>query len=456
MPASPDQLGQAVNLTQVKDGITAGQRAGRYSVHSRVDGLYRDYVYLKLENFPYVLVIGRAPAEFLFNWQRKAYIYGGGLVLLALALTALFLMLTRQSEGHRQLVAQVFEHSLEGIVVSDPEGRVITANQAFTSITGYDLEQVQGQRLDILDAPDHPGASYHAVIEAMREQGFWRGESWARRRSGEIFPQWLSVSNLADGQGKITHRIAVFSDITALKATEIQLHETIDRLDRSNTELERFAYVAAHDLREPLRTVISYSQLLQSRLGETLDGESKEFLTLVITAGKRMYGLIGGLLDYSRIDAKAAQLAPVALSQACALALSNLEETITETKAVVTVEPLPVVLADGTQMMQLFQQLIGNAVKFSHPGQAPIVRVSAGQEGDETVVSIADNGIGIASTGQDIFELFRSLHRAPGYAGCGVGLAICKRIVARHGGRIWHEPTPQGGGTIFHFALRAP
>jgi light-regulated signal transduction histidine kinase (bacteriophytochrome) len=249
--------------------------------------------------------------------------------------------------------------------------------------------------------------------------------------------------------------VLILQDVTARKQAEAELHDAVERLTVSNSELERFAYVASHDLQEPLRTITSFTQLLDRRLGQTLEAEDRESFAFVVGAAKRMSLLINDLLAYSRVNSRGIHFTTVSLERACNSALDNLHETIAESQAEITVGGLPQVIGDAIQLMQVFQNLIGNAIKFRRTGVAPRVMVSAMRQGDEWIVSVADNGIGVADSNQDIFEIFRRLHPASSFPGSGVGLAICKRIVQRHNGRIWFD-TRLGEGTTFHFALPAP
>jgi PAS domain S-box-containing protein len=449
-PAVPDMLGKAVDMGQVKAAMVAGRNSGSFDVKSPIDGISRHYVFHKLENLPFVVLIGRSPDDFLYNWRRKAILYVFSLLALASALVPLFVILSRQAEKQRRLVAQVFEHSLEGIVILDGDSRILTANCAFTDITGYALPEVVGQPMEILGREDC--ADYRVLRAALQHRGSWRGEIWSRRKSGEDFPEWLSISALRDRGGRVTNYIGVFTDISELKTAEEKLRQTIERLDRTNTELERFTYIAAHDLREPLRTVTSFSQLLQQQYVGRFDADADEYIGRVVDAAKRMYALIGDLLEYSRVAAKGNPFIEVDINDACAVALQSLRDAVSESGAELDIAPLPILKADGTQLMQVFQNLIGNAIKFHRSGVPPRICVRAEHRDDSWEFSVADNGIGIEASKHDVFEIFRRLHRSPSYRGTGVGLAICKRIVERHGGRIWHEANPDGG-TVFRFTV---
>ena len=232
------------------------------------------------------------------------------------------------------------------------------------------------------------------------------------------------------------------------------LEASVGALEKSNAELQRFAYVASHDLQEPLRSISSYSTLIARRYAGQLDEQANQYIGYLTAAAARMHELITNLLDYSRLDAQSRPFAPCALGSIAASAVENLQASIEQAGASVTIAPLPEVRGDPTQLLQLFQNLIGNALKF-HDGRQPIVRVFAERRGSHWVFAVADNGIGIEPRhAQKIFTAFTRLHTADQYPGTGIGLAACRRIVDRHRGRIWVEPNVPHG-SIFRFTLSA-
>jgi light-regulated signal transduction histidine kinase (bacteriophytochrome) len=273
--------------------------------------------------------------------------------------------------------------------------------------------------------------------------------------------RWISVTGepVYDDEGHFRGYRGVGSDITERKRAEAELrraHDELakkaDELQRSNAELEQFAYVASHDLQEPLRMVSSYTQLLARRYSDKLDGDAREFMNYVVDGAARMKQLIEDLLAYSRVGTKGKEFKPASLEAPLKRAIINLRAAIEESGAAVTCDALPTVDIDELQLTQLFQNLIGNALKFR--GQAPPrIHVSAVEENAEWRVAIADNGIGIEPQYfERIFMLFQRLHTMGEYPGTGIGLAICKKVVERHGGRIWVE-SQLGSGSTFHFTL---
>jgi light-regulated signal transduction histidine kinase (bacteriophytochrome) len=227
-----------------------------------------------------------------------------------------------------------------------------------------------------------------------------------------------------------------------------------ERLRRSNTELEQFAYVASHDLQEPLRMVGSYTQLLSRRYKGKLDADADEFIGFAVDGVTRMQRLINDLLQYSRVETKGREPEPTQSEPALEHALANLKMTIEDNQATVTHDPLPTVMADDRQLEQLFQNLVGNAIKF-HGAEPPKVHVRAERSSGGWTFAVKDNGIGIEPQYFDrVFQVFQRLHTMKEYPGTGIGLAVCKKIVERHGGRIWVESEP-GKGTSFLFTLPA-
>jgi len=255
-----------------------------------------------------------------------------------------------------------------------------------------------------------------------------------------------------DLQGRPVKMTGVCLDITSMqKATETTLLSLNEDLLRSNKELEQFAYVASHDLQEPLRMVSSFTQLLAARYQDKLDKQAQEFIGFAVDGAQRMQRLINDLLQFSRIKTRGKSLSIVNMNDIVKLTIHNLSLKIKEKKAVVTSDHLPSVFADDGQMVQLLQNLFDNALKFS--AKDPRIHISATEEPDNYRFSVSDNGIGIESKYYDrIFQIFQRLHLREEYSGTGIGLAICKRIIERHGGKIWVESN--GNGTIFQFTLR--
>ena len=240
-----------------------------------------------------------------------------------------------------------------------------------------------------------------------------------------------------------------------LKESEIELKTMVGELKRSNDELQQFAYITSHDLQEPLRTISSFTQLLERRYKDQMDSNADEFIEYIVDATQRMQDLIKDLLEYSRVTTRGKEFKLVNTEEILQNTISNLRAAIEESEAEVSYEKLPKIMADGGQMGQLFQNLISNAIKFKKPDISPKIRISArkDEENNEYIFNVSDNGIGIEKQYFDrIFTIFQRLHTREEYAGTGIGLSISKKIVERHGGRIWVESEP-GIGSTFYFTI---
>ena len=243
-------------------------------------------------------------------------------------------------------------------------------------------------------------------------------------------------------------------EIRERRQAQAALEESNQKLILSNRELQNFAYAVSHDLQEPLRMVSSYVGLLARRYHDKLDQDAHEFIAFASGGVKRMGAMIDAVLEYSRVETQGETFRGTDMEQALAEALANLQFTIEEKAAQITHTPLPRVIADPPQMTRLLQNLIGNALKFHGP-ETPRIRMEAVRQGEQWMFSVRDNGIGIAPSEQErIFTVFQRLHTQEEYPGIGIGLSICKRIVTRHGGRIWVEAEP-GAGSVFYFSLPA-
>jgi PAS domain S-box-containing protein len=326
--------------------------------------------------------------------------------------------------------------------------------------TGLDAAAYIGRKRWDQPAPNLTEADWAAHrAQLERHEPFRDFEMERQNPSGGT--RWISVSGepIFDVDGRFTGYRGVGSDITERKQAEAELKRAHDdlakkaeELQRSNAELEQFAYVASHDLQEPLRMVSSYTQLLTRRYNDRLQGDAQEFMHYIVDGAARMKQLIEDLLAYSRVGTKGKEFKPVSVEVPLQKAIGNLRAAIEESSAAVTWDPLPTVDADEVQLAQLFQNLMGNALKFRGPS-VPRIHVAAADKDGEWQLSVADNGIGIEPQYfERIFMLFQRLHTMGEYPGTGIGLAICKKVAERHGGRIWVTSAP-GEGSQFHFTL---
>ncbi|MCL5073460.1 MAG: PAS domain S-box protein [Actinobacteria bacterium] len=352
--------------------------------------------------------------------------------------------------------ANIVDAMGDGLVITGKKGTVTTVNKSFAEMTGFKENELVGKNtadlIKKLVKPDdiqrvsasfksHPGGKTTPVI------GFT-----ITSNDGREIPVALTTSIVKDSNGKLSSIIATFKDITVLKQAENILNQTIEKLEISNNELSQFAYVASHDLQEPLRVISNYVQLLARRYKDKLDSDANDFIGFIEDRTIRLQNMINDLLSYSRINTRIKPFEPVNLEDVVNYVISNLQISIDKKGSTITKGSLPIVNADFSQLTNLFQNLIGNAIKFKS-NNPPRIVVKSKKEKDNWIISVADNGIGIESQYFDrIFEIFQTLHTKDEYPGTGIGLAICKRIVERHGGKIWVKSEIDKGST-FYFTL---
>ncbi len=332
-------------------------------------------------------------------------------------------------------------------------GGLRQVNAEMTRLLGYTPAEMASLEQGELTHPDDAETErlLFQDLAAGRRSSFGI-EKRNRHKDGHWVWVWLTVSLLGDDDPPRT-AISHVLDISQRKVAETELELAQQNLERSNAELDQFAYVASHDLKEPLILLSAYARMLSERHGDSLDEEGRTFLGHVRDEAGRMKAMIDDLLDYSRLQTRAEDVSRVELAAVVETAVRTLAPRIEETGARVEIAgTLPAVQGSPAQFERLFRNLIGNAIKF-HDEQPPVVTIAAESINGECVVSVTDNGIGVDPAKADrIFDVFQRLHGQEQYAGTGMGLAICKRIVERHGGRIWVDPAP-GGGSVFNFAL---
>ena len=337
----------------------------------------------------------------------------------------------RESE---ERLRTLFEGIDDALFVLDGGGAILDCNQAACTSLGYG-------RKELLD---------RNLREIEQAGGASGPERLYRARDGRIIPVHVHVSNIRYRNEPAVLTLA--RDITELRQIEDELRSSNEQLRESNAALEEYARVASHDLQEPLRKIESFVQVLIEDYADRFDAKGRNYLDIMVDAARRMRRLIRDVLAFSRAGTAEQPLAPVDLSAVARIAVDNLSERIQEKAAKVAVGPLPTVVADETQMIQLFQNLIGNGLKFNK-NEKPLIRVEAQEEHLYWRITVADNGIGMRSTESHLlFAPFKRLHTQQEYEGTGIGLAICRRIVARHGGQIGLE-SELGKGSTFWFTL---
>jgi PAS domain S-box-containing protein len=356
------------------------------------------------------------------------------------------------------------ESGIIGVIETDDAGRILESNDAFLRMVGYTYEDLTQHRLNWsgMTPPEFLAADQRGVDEANARGACTPYEKAYIRRDGSYLPILIGYARL---ERQTARYLCFVLDLTALKTVEKErldlLHreqearataeQTADLLRRSNSELQQFAYIASHDLQEPLRTIASFTQLLEKRYKGKIDASADEYISFVVDAARKMTSLIQDLLNFSRLSAASLEFEPVDTGAVVRSVLLNLTEAINESAAKIEVSELPSVPGDRRQLSQLFQNLLSNAIKYRGTDE-PRIRVSAQRNGNFWIFAIRDNGIGIAPEySERIFGVFKRLHGSE-YPGTGIGLAICKKIVEQHGGHIWVNSVP-GEGSEFVFRL---
>jgi len=346
-----------------------------------------------------------------------------------------------------------FELASSGIAHVDLGGHFMRVNRRLTEILGYAEGELIGRSVkDVSYVEDRDVTDAQRALVRAGQRESVRFEKRYVRKNGSVVWVNLGVALVRDRAGTPQYEIAMFDDITERKQAEERLREAHEELKRSNSELEQFAYVASHDLQEPLRMVSSYTQLLGRRYGDKFDADAREFMAYIVDGAARMKQLIEDLLAYSRVGTKSKDFKPVEVEKALRRAITNLKAAIEESGASVTYDPLPTLAADEMQLAQLFQNLVGNALKFRSPS-VPRIHIEVSEKPDHFEFAVRDNGIGIEPQYfERIFMVFQRLHNKGEYPGTGIGLAICKKVVERHGGHIRVQSRP-GEGSAFLFTL---
>jgi PAS domain S-box-containing protein len=348
-------------------------------------------------------------------------------------------------EERFRLVVEAAPHAL---LMVDGDRRIALMNRKGEELFGYQRAELIGRTIETL-VPEHQRATHADLVAGfqaeptIRPMGAGR-ELFAERKDGTLVPVEIGLSPLDLPEGP--HTLASVIDVTERKRMD-------DELRRSNADLEQFAYIASHDLQEPLRMVASYTDLLAQRYQGQLDEKADKFIRYIVDGAARMQRLVADLLAFSRVGSQVSDMRPVSAEDVLKDVLQSLGPLIRESGASIEVRgPLPMVMGDDVQLMQLLQNLIGNAIKFRST-EPPLVVIEAVPRDGRWQFSVQDNGIGIdLRFAERIFQMFQRLHEKTRYEGSGIGLAIAKRIVERHGGRIWLESTV-GTGTTFFFTL---
>ncbi len=356
-----------------------------------------------------------------------------------------------------QNMFSVFNTTPTPLVMINQQGKIELTNQALCELFDYDGDELIGQSIEIL-IPEEFRQNHAQYMEgynkkpekrAMAE----RADLHARAKDGRRFPVEIGLNPVQLNQ--VPKVIASVTDITEHKKQLVTLRSYMSKLQNSNENLEQFAYVASHDLQEPLRMVSSYTQLLASRYQNKLDEDANEFIKYAVNGAKRMQALIQDLLRFSRLSSEVIKKEHIDANELYDNALKNLRLAISDTNTLVTKDDLPMIWGDIGQLKMLFQNLIGNAIKYGDLKKNNQIHVSVERINDMWQFCVKDNGIGIQPEYfERIFVIFKRLHGAQEYDGTGIGLALCKRVIDTHGGEIWVE-SEYGQGSRFYFSLQA-
>src|SRR2546427_1005750 len=400
--------------------------------------------------------------------QRTRFVAQAGPILLAVVALGFFLVRLERARGYtRALEAEqnalrrseerfrsLVENASNVIAIVDTDAAVRYVSDSSVRVLGCRPEELTGKALlGHVHAEDREKLELVLSSCARESRAVLTTEVRFKQSDGD----WRTIEVVASNRlsdPAISGIVMTFSDITErMRAAQALTHKA-EELERSNAELQQFAYVSSHDLQEPLRTLASYSQLLSRRYKGKLDQDADDYIGFIVDGAKRMKALINDLLIYSGVNTRGKPLGPTDCENVLNAALTSLQLTIRESGAIVTQDPLPTVMGDESQLGQLFQNLIGNGIKYRN-SSAPEIHVSCRQEGLDWLFSVKDNGIGIdPQYAERIFVIFQRLHTRAEYPGTGIGLAVCKKIVECHDGRIWVE-SELGKGAPFCFTLPA-
>ena len=469
-PTGTDIIGRSIAGTPSWDEHMAMSLRGVYFSDGSAVGTPAKLVsFARLRDYPLYVTVTAEVDQLLAPWRHETMALMTvalvvTLVSLALGISLLAAMAAEESAqretSRTQRDAQaILAAAGEGICGIDAKGHVTFVNPAGSRMLGWEGTSLIGQPLHASVHHSHPDGSPYPERDCpitltlvdgkthdVTTETFWR-------KNGTSFPVEIVASAVMEDD-VITGAVLVFRDVSQRLESERALVAQSTELARSNSDLEQFAYVASHDLREPLRQVASFVTLLERRFGASLDKEGRDYIAYARDGAKRMDRLIIDLLEFSRIGHRGLTLRLISITEAVDDAMATLSGVIAETQALVTRdESMPEVVAVQDELVRLFQNLIGNALKYRHPDRKPEIAITARHSGAEWIIDVRDNGIGIESQyGEKIFGIFQRLHTRDKFEGTGIGLAICKKIVEHLGGRIWVESSV-GEGCTFSIAL---
>ena len=380
-----------------------------------------------------------------------------GYLLIGTDNTARKLVEAEQKKAEQRLRDQQFytrsliESNIDALMTTDPKGIITDVNRQMEALTNCTRDELIGAPFkDFFTDPDRAEAG---IQRALREKSVTDFELTARASGGHTTVVSYNATTFYDRSRMLQGVFASARDITRIKEAEDTRELLLARLTESNTELERFAYVASHDMQEPLRMVVNFSQIVGRDYADKLDDEGKGYLKMIGDSAARMRDMVHDLLEYARLGHESFKFTRVHVAAELGHVLENLSALIHDTGAIITCDALPEIRGNAVQVMRLLQNLIANAIKFQPPDQVPVVHIGVSENDGQPLFYVRDNGLGVAPAFlNEIFEPFRRLHTWKAIKGTGLGLAVGKKIIENHGGRIW-AVSPPGAGTTFFFTL---
>jgi PAS domain S-box-containing protein len=348
---------------------------------------------------------------------------------------------------------QLLKNVSDAIIITDSNLHIIGWNKAAEDIYGWKAEEVLGKpEMEFLETKYPTNINQKHLLNDLNLKDSWNAEVIQKNKDNEDINILTSISSLKDEKDNFNGTIAINRDITLRKKTEEKAEKQARELEKSNAELENFAYVASHDLREPLRMITSFLQLLKQRYDDKLDEDAQEFIEFAVDGAKRLDNMITDLLEYSRVTSQKRDFVPVNCEKVLEETLMLLKVPIDENNAIITYDSLPTVLGDDKLMVQVFQNLLSNSIKYRGL-ENPHIHISVKKENKSYIFSVKDNGIGMDPKHlKRIFTIFQRLHKRDEYEGTGIGLSIVQKIVHQFGGEIWVESEP-GKGSTFYFTV---
>jgi PAS domain S-box-containing protein len=448
-PPSEKGIGMRIANADMQGFLDKGLALGVYRGISQLDGIERLSSFRRVDVLPLIVSASIAADDYLADWRLHVWRAGGGAVIFILVVAG-FGMRLRGAEQELRVASlygrSLIEASLDPLVTIGADGKIMDVNSATENVTGLPRDRLIGSDFaEYFTEPEQARRGYQLVFSQGQVTDYPLA---IRHASGQVTEVLYNASVYRDAQGQAAGVFAAARDITERKQTELELQ-------RSNAELEQFAYAISHDMRQPLRMVSSYLQLIEKALRDRLDDETRQYLVFAKEGAQRMDGMIRALLDFSRVGRKTDPLSRLEIRTTLDEALAFLGPELNASGGAVTVSgDWPALLVSRDEMVRLFQNLVGNALKYHEDSQAPEIEVQGQMLGNVWRCEVRDRGVGIDPTQIDrLFKVFSRLQSHARFEGAGVGLALCRKIVEHHGGRIGVESAGLGRGSMFWFEL---